>query len=109
MPLNNVFIIISVWILTHFKVFEDWSLVQSKLELLLLILPITNKRRTKFCQWLYVFIGYPAILALEVMKRQILLPSLLWIFLVLRLVYPMILNVISASIFFPLGKMIRIM
>ena len=42
------------------------------------------------------------------MKRQTLLPSLHWICLVPRLVYPiMILNIVSANIFFPLGKMVR--
>ena len=49
------------------------------------------------------FVGYPAILALEVMKRQILLPSLLWICLMSMLVYPAL---ILTSIFFPLGKMV---
>ena len=48
--------------------------------------------------------GNPIIFALESMKRQILLPRPLWICLVQRLVYPiMILNIVSASIFFPLG------
>ena len=53
------------------------------------------------------FVGYPAILALRAMKRQTLLPSLHWIFLLPRLVYSIvILNIVSANIFFPLGKMI---
>ena len=40
------------------------------------------------------FVGYPAILALRAMKRQIQLPSLPWICLVPRLVYPtLILNI----------------
>ena len=53
------------------------------------------------------FVGYPAILALRAMKRQIQLPSLPWICLVPRLVYPiMILNIVSTNIYFPLGKMI---
>ena len=48
--------------------------------------------------------GYPAILALRAMKRQIQLPSLPWICLVPRLVYPtLILNIQSANISFPLG------
>ena len=43
----------------------------------------------------------------KVMKRQILLPSLLWICLVSRLVCPaLILYIILTNIFFPLGKMI---
>ena len=47
------------------------------------------------------------VIALGAMKRQTLLPSLHWICLVPRLVYPiMILNIVSANIFFPLGKMI---
>ena len=51
-------------------------------------------------------VGYPAILALRAMKRQTLLPSLHWICLVPRLVYPvMILNIVSTNISFPLGKM----
>ena len=54
-----------------------------------------------------LFVGYPAVLALGAMKMQTLLPSLLWICLVLRLVYPsLILNTILTNIFFPLGKMI---
>ena len=53
------------------------------------------------------FVGYPAILALRAMKRQTLLPSLHWICLVPRLVYPIvILKLVSANISFPLGKMI---
>ena len=53
-----------------------------------------------------LFAGYSAILALEVMKRQIQLPSLLWICLVSRLVYPIpILNILS-NIYFAIGKMI---
>ena len=52
------------------------------------------------------FVGYPAILALRAMKRQIQLPSLPWICLMPRLVYPiMILNIVSTNISFPLGKM----
>ena len=51
------------------------------------------------------FVGYPAILALRAMKRHSMLPSLHWICLVPRLVYPiMILNTVSANIFYPLGK-----
>ena len=46
-------------------------------------------------------------MALRAMKRQTLLPSLHWICLEPRLVYPIvILNIVSANIFFPLGKMI---
>ena len=46
-------------------------------------------------------------MALRAMKRQTLLPSLHWICHVPRLVYPIvILNIVSANIFFPLGKMI---
>ena len=61
----------------------------------------------KFCQKKTLFFGYPAIMALRAMKRQTLLPSLHWICLVPRLVYPtVILNIVSANIFFPLGKMI---
>ena len=53
-----------------------------------------------------ILFGYPAILALRAMKRQIQLPSLPWICLVPRLVYPiMILNIVSTNISFPLGKM----
>ena len=53
------------------------------------------------------FDGYPAKLALWAMKRQTLLPSLHWICLMPRFVYHiMILNIVSANIFFPLGKMI---
>ena len=53
------------------------------------------------------FVGYPAILALGAMKRQIQLPSLPWICLVTGLVYPiMILNIASTNISSPLGKMI---
>ena len=41
-----------------------------------------------------VFVGYPAIVALRAMERQIQLPSLPWICLVTRLVYPtLILNI----------------
>ena len=41
------------------------------------------------------------------MKRQALLPSLHWICLIPRLVYTiMILNIVSANIFFPLAKVI---
>ena len=41
-----------------------------------------------------VFVGYPSMLASGVMKRQIQLPSLPWICLVPRLVYPtLILNI----------------
>ena len=51
--------------------------------------------------------GYPAKLALWATKRQTLLPCLHWICLVPRFVYHiMILNIVSANIFFPLGKMI---
>ena len=53
------------------------------------------------------FVGYPSIMALRAMKRQTFLPSVHWICLVPRLVYPIvILNILSANIFFPLGKMI---
>ena len=49
-------------------------------------------------------------LALGAMKRQTLLPSLLWICLLSRLVYPTLtLNTILTNIFFPLGKMIGMM
>ena len=52
------------------------------------------------------FVGYPAILTLEVTKGQTLLPSLHWSYFVQRFVYPiMILIIVSGSIFFPLGKM----
>ena len=45
-------------------------------------------------------------MALRAMQMQTLLPSLHWICLVPRLVYPrVILNIVSANIFFPLGKM----
>ena len=62
----------------------------------------------KYCQKKTLFfVGYPAILALRAMKRQIQLPSLPWICLVPRLVYTiMILNIVSTNISFPLGKMI---
>ena len=62
----------------------------------------------KYCQKRhFFFVGYPAILALRAMKRQIQLPSLPWICLMPRLVYPiMILNIVSTNISFPLGKMI---
>ena len=54
-----------------------------------------------------IFVGYPAMLASGLMKRQIQLPGLPWICLVPRLVYPtLILNSSSANISFPLGKMI---
>ena len=53
------------------------------------------------------FVGYPAILALGTMKGQTLLPRLLWICLISRLVYPiLILFIILISIFFSFGKMI---
>ena len=56
-----------------------------------------------------IFVAYQAISALEVMKRQTMLPSLLWICLVSRLVCPtLILNTILTNIFFPLGKMIGV-
>ena len=51
------------------------------------------------------FILYPAILAFDAPKRQTLLTGLPWIYLALRLVYPiMILNIKLTHIFFPLGK-----
>ena len=60
-----------------------------------------------FAKNVIVFVGYPAILALRAIKRQTLLPSLHWICLIPKLVYPiMILNIVSTYIFFPLGKMI---
>ena len=61
----------------------------------------------KYCQKKTLFfVGYPAILALRAMKRQIQLPSLPWSCLVPRLVYPiMILNIVSTNISFPRGKM----
>ena len=48
----------------------------------------------KYCQKRHCFfVGCPAVLALRAMKRQIQLPSLPWICLVPRLVYPtLILN-----------------
>ena len=53
------------------------------------------------------FVGYPVMLALRAMKRQTLLPSLLWSCLVSRLVYlTLTLNTILTNILFPLGKMI---
>ena len=46
-------------------------------------------------------------MALRAMKGQTLLPSLHWIRLVPSCVYPIvILNIVSANILFPLGKMI---
>ena len=50
----------------------------------------------KYCQkrHRFFFVGYPAILVLRAMKRQIQLPSLPWSCLVSRLVYPtLILNI----------------
>ena len=62
-----------------------------------------NVAKKKTC----FFVGYPSIMALRAMKRQTLLPSLHWICLVPRLVYPIvILNIVSANMFFPLGTMI---
>ena len=53
------------------------------------------------------FVGYPAISALVVMKRHTLLHSLLWIRLMPRLAYRiLIVNNVLANIFFPFGKMI---
>ena len=62
----------------------------------------------KYCQERHYFlVGCPAILASRVTKRQIQLPCLPWICLMPRLVYPtLILNISSANISFPLGKMI---
>ena len=63
----------------------------------------------KFCikNTLY-FVGYPAILALRVMKGHS-AASLHWICLMPGLVYPvMILNIVSTNTFFPLGKMIEL-
>ena len=58
--------------------------------------------RKTFC-----IVGYPAILALGAMKRQTLLPSLLWICLMSRWMYPtQILNTLLTNIFFLLGKMV---
>ena len=46
-------------------------------------------------------VGYPAILALGIMKGQTLLPSLHWIYLMPRLVYNiMILNIVSINIYY---------
>ena len=54
-----------------------------------------------------VFCWVPSHMALRAMKRQTLLPSLHWICLVPRLMYPIvILNIVSANMFFPLGNMI---
>ena len=51
------------------------------------------------------FLGYPAILALRAMKRQIQLPSLPWRCLVPRLVYPiMILNIYQRIYLFHLAR-----
>ena len=75
--------------------FVDWD-GDSK-RCLFFILP----KKTLFC------VGYPAILALGVMKGQTMLPSLHWIRRMTRLVHPiMILNIVSINIFFALGKMI---
>ena len=47
-------------------------------------------------------------MSLRAMKRQTLLPSLHWICIIPGLVYPLMifLNIVSANIFFPLGKLI---
>ena len=56
------------------------------------------------------YVGYPTMLGSVVMKRQIILPSLLWISQRFTLVYLiLILNLYSVSISFPLGKMIGTM
>ena len=53
------------------------------------------------------FCWVPSHVALGAIKRQLLLPSLLWICLVSRLVYPtLIWNTILPNLFFPFGKMI---
>ena len=58
------------------------------------------------CKVPFLILSKKILLALGVMKGQTLLPSLHWICLMPRLVYPiMILNTVSAHIFVQLGKM----
>ena len=54
-------------------------------------------------------VEYPVMLALGEIKRQTLLPSLLWICRISGLVCSILILNISANIFFPLGKMIGMM
>ena len=78
-----------------------------KLEHLLIEMVIRKKSFYILPKKTLCFVGYPAILALEVTKGQTLLPRLPWSCLISRLVYPiMILNIVSNNIFFPPGKII---
>ena len=68
---------------------------------------------TKVCIFLLLpikslyFVWYPAVLVLGAIKRQTLLPSLLWICLESRLGYSiLVLNIMLTGILFPIGKMI---
>ena len=77
--------------------FKVYGMVIRKCFFLIFIMPIKT----------LPFVGYPVMLALRAMKRQTLLPSLLWSCLVSRLVYlTLTLNTILTNILFPLGKMI---
>ena len=76
--------------------------------LMLYIVYVSGSFRVSLPPCLYFScVGYPAILALKVTKRQTLLPRLHWSCLLPMLVYPiMIWNIVLDNIFFPLGKMI---
>ena len=57
-----------------------------------------------FAKKILFVVGHPAILVLKVTKRQTLLPNLLWVCLVSRLVYSVL--ILLTNIFFPFGKII---